>query len=374
MGVLYPAHFNSEQIIQYHAAWAIELLILVQGNARARLWDKRVEHPRLSFTQLTNSRIGGSYWHKKSMQMPSKAVLIIGNGFDLDLGLKTKYSDFAASEEWEDMYAKESIRSTSYSLLKYLNDRKDTDNWFDIEQALLEYAHIKTKSVWSHDVKTDQHEYRILCKTLVQYLDKHINSQNRNLSNTFAAEVLRCFQYNSELRKIYTSNFTPLDLFIRVIPLLHPVPFTYIHGSIKDHNIIVGFETNHLESIIPDYSFLLKSNHPSYQHTQMHQDMIDADEVIIFGHSLNRIDSVLFEDYFRELTIKNDINRRLTIITKDESSRQNILMNIRNMGISVPKLYSRAKLEFILTEQRKEKEKYEKHFVPLLQRIEIFGV
>lgn len=306
--------------------------------------------------------------------MPSKAVLIIGNGFDLDLGLKTKYSDFAASEEWEEMYAKESIRSTSYSLLKYLNDRKDTDNWFDIEQALLEYAHIKTKSVWSHDVKTDQREYRILCKTLVQYLDKHINSQNRNLSNTFAAEVLRCFQYNSELRKIYTSNFTPLDLFIRVIPLLHPVPFTYIHGSIKDHNIIVGFETNHLESIIPDYSFLLKSNHPSYQHTQMHQDMIDADEVIIFGHSLNRIDSVLFEDYFRELTIKNDINRRLTIITKDESSRQNILMNIRNMGISVPKLYSRAKLEFILTEQRKEKEKYEKHFVPLLQRIEIFGV
>lgn len=306
--------------------------------------------------------------------MPSKAVLIIGNGFDLDLGLKTKYSDFAASEEWEEMYAKESIRSTSYSLLKYLNDRKDTDNWFDIEQALLEYAHIKTKSVWSHDVKTDQREYRILCKTLAQYLDKHINSQNRNLSNTFAAEVLRCFQYNSERRKIYTSNFTPLDLFIRVIPLLHPVPFTYIHGSIKDHNIIVGFETNHLESIIPDYSFLLKSNHPSYQHTQMHQDMIDADEVIIFGHSLNRIDSVLFEDYFRELTIKNDINRRLTIITKDESSRQNILMNIRNMGISVPKLYSRAKLEFILTEQRKEKEKYEKHFVPLLQRIEIFGV
>jgi hypothetical protein len=26
---------------QYDSAWAIELLILVQGNARARRWDKR---------------------------------------------------------------------------------------------------------------------------------------------------------------------------------------------------------------------------------------------------------------------------------------------------------------------------------------------
>lgn len=29
-----------------------------------------------------------------------KNVLIIGNGFDLDLGLPTRYSDFAKSEYW----------------------------------------------------------------------------------------------------------------------------------------------------------------------------------------------------------------------------------------------------------------------------------
>lgn len=27
-------------------------------------------------------------------------ILILGNGFDLDLGLPTKYSDFANSEYW----------------------------------------------------------------------------------------------------------------------------------------------------------------------------------------------------------------------------------------------------------------------------------
>ena len=35
-------------------------------------------------------------------------VLIIGNGFDLDLGLKTRYSDFAKSKEWNQLYASDS--------------------------------------------------------------------------------------------------------------------------------------------------------------------------------------------------------------------------------------------------------------------------
>lgn len=30
----------------------------------------------------------------------SKKVFIIGNGFDLDLGMNTRYSDFAKSEYW----------------------------------------------------------------------------------------------------------------------------------------------------------------------------------------------------------------------------------------------------------------------------------
>ena len=30
----------------------------------------------------------------------NKSILVIGNGFDLDLGLKTKYSDFAKSNYW----------------------------------------------------------------------------------------------------------------------------------------------------------------------------------------------------------------------------------------------------------------------------------
>jgi len=59
LGVLYPVcYFICKRLLQYHAAWAIELLILGEGNARAWTRDKRVEHPRLSFTLITNRWIG----------------------------------------------------------------------------------------------------------------------------------------------------------------------------------------------------------------------------------------------------------------------------------------------------------------------------
>ena len=53
-----------EQPLQYHATWAIELLILGEGNARAWTRDKRVEHPRLSYLHVSSLNRGG-YRHKR---------------------------------------------------------------------------------------------------------------------------------------------------------------------------------------------------------------------------------------------------------------------------------------------------------------------
>ena len=55
--------------------------------------------------------------------MPNN-ILIIGNGFDLDLGLKTKYSDFAKSDFWPKAAVERSF------LCQYLNQKKDKDEWF----------------------------------------------------------------------------------------------------------------------------------------------------------------------------------------------------------------------------------------------------
>lgn len=48
-------------------------------------------------------------------------VLILGNGFDLDLGLKTKYSDFTGSDEWRKYSSVES------NLFQYLDAKKEIE-------------------------------------------------------------------------------------------------------------------------------------------------------------------------------------------------------------------------------------------------------
>ena len=64
-------------------------------------------------------------------------ILVLGNGFDLDLGLKTRYSDFAGSDEWRKYSSKEG------NLFKYLDVKKEIERWFDLESELFSYANPK---------------------------------------------------------------------------------------------------------------------------------------------------------------------------------------------------------------------------------------
>ena len=53
-------------------------------------------------------------------------LLIIGNGFDLDLGRKTRYSDFAKSEFWP--------KDLDSDLYEHLNQKSKIERWFHLER------------------------------------------------------------------------------------------------------------------------------------------------------------------------------------------------------------------------------------------------
>lgn len=56
-----------------------------------------------------------------------KIVFIIGNGFDLDLGWKTQFSQFASSSHWP------SIPSFVSPMYETLNENRQKSLWFDLE-------------------------------------------------------------------------------------------------------------------------------------------------------------------------------------------------------------------------------------------------
>lgn len=89
-------------------------------------------------------------------------LLIIGNGFDIDLGLKTRYSDFIESGYYpikgRMSFDYDYSDIEEYSLLQYLKMSYSNKRWIDIETSLLDYIKIKTILVFTTSY------YSIICK------------------------------------------------------------------------------------------------------------------------------------------------------------------------------------------------------------------
>jgi hypothetical protein len=78
------------------------------------------------------------------------SVLVVGNGFDLNLGLKTAYADFLQSPHFNSLLG-------SSGLANCLKNVKDKDRWVDIEAELARFSKANAGS------KNIAVEYRALC-------------------------------------------------------------------------------------------------------------------------------------------------------------------------------------------------------------------
>lgn len=291
-------------------------------------------------------------------------VVVIGNGFDLDFGFKTRYSDFAHSKIWEEMYKVRSAQVHNDSLIHYLDKKKDFDNWFDIEASLLEYVSMRADCTFVNNVDEDQKDYELICKNLIKYLDEELNNYKGQYFYRCAAGQL--LQRTSETgflntSKLYSFNYTPVGFYASRLDWPNgKLNIDFIHGSVQNSNIILGFETENINSIAHGYSFMIKSNSPQYKSTNILIDLINSRNAIFFGHSLNKIDSGYFKDFFVQRSNNSNKDCMISFVTHDNASRIGILDNLRSMGISIQQLNSNSKLEFILTSNIKNENSNDK--------------
>ena len=251
----------------------------------------------------------------------NKIVLIVGNGFDLDLGWKTSYSDFASNDKfWPFKYAEDS----SNSLSGYLNNHKEIDTWFDMESCLGEYAKLDADRPVDKVLLTeDKRDYDALVNKLKQYLEKE---QDKELNkDSFAYNILNQFRRTTMRPCVYSFNYT--DPFRQ----LHGnIDVNYMHGSLKDDNIILGMDGN--SKIKEGYTFLRKTYNPKYRANNIKEDLKVANIIFIFGLSFGLLDYEYFKEYFMSLKYPSgNKTNRCWIITKDNGSRYKLLENIREM-------------------------------------------
>lgn len=286
-------------------------------------------------------------------------ILVIGNGFDLDIGLKSSYSDFWKCELWTNEKKKCLEKYFITSIERY----RITHNWFDLETAIREGA-----AAMNNRLRADfnnenyQQSFLLLKSSLKQYIS---NEQDvfRPKSDSVAEKVLKSVEENGAFKRIYTFNYTDLTVISNRLGVMD-IPYTeHVHGSLKHNDdIILGIETEEFKTIPKQLTFLVKSNSPYYKYNNLLSDLIEADEVVFFGHSINGMDFPYFKGFFSKLMLLEDKElekRCITIITYDSSSSLQIKDNLRNNGIDVLELYNHVKLDFIQTKDIYEGNEYQ---------------
>lgn len=283
----------------------------------------------------------------------SGKVLILGNGFDLDLGMNTRYSDFANSDIWKQSFQDDIQLYRPDTLIGYLNKEKEKNAWFDIEQSILNYVTNKKNEygIPDNDINDDKKSFRKLCHALSMFL-KHEQKYYKQRKNNVAVEVLKAIAANGYFRSIYTFNYTSLRLIASNNGItLGETNIMHVHGSLADGDIILGVMADNASVVPEEYSFLYKDNSRYYRSNNMATDLDEANELVIFGHSINGMDFDYFRDFFlKQAGEKGDFkNKRITIFTYDENSDSQIRNSIRKIGINPRQLFNRNELCFIHT-------------------------
>lgn len=240
-----------------------------------------------------------------------RITLITGNGFDLNLGLPTSFSDFVKSNEFK------SLLNNNNELCEYLNQLSANLKWIDIEKELATY------SVGNPYKDNLDEEYEQLKDAFFDYI-KEIEDSEYYIDKDSSAYNLFADIYYSNLKKsdkiISIINFNYTDTFSRIKqhvmgegltafvdilltlnnainntnPIDH-IKFTYPHGSINNDYIILGVED---KAVIADsHIFLKKTCDPEYK--MFDTSILEkSDRIIFYGHSLGQTDHTYFKTFF----------------------------------------------------------------------------
>ena len=348
------------------------------------------------------------------MATNTKKILILGNGFDLDLGRETSYKNFYESEFCPKDYPA--------PIIKHLNekwaDNLESVKWYDLENEILNYYekiktagdnydlynakekeilveinriptytnfsiihenidivnrllkdhvlhikqhHIADKEIPSSNilvhldallspVERDNRAIQKIKQGLIRYMDSMQHSKINE--DSVAATIVRTFVYNYENIEeflVYNFNYMPLHSTenSNTVGVFNDMT-NFVHGSIKDRNIIIGTKDHRIS---PDYDFIQKSFDPNFNPPGLGTDLLEADDITIFGHSLGINDSQYFKAFFVQQSQPGAKKKTITIFTKDEKSELQIKRALQEMtDWNLSALYSMNNLQIIKTD------------------------
>jgi Bacteriophage abortive infection AbiH len=229
----------------------------------------------------------------------ARKIIVLGNGFDLNLGLKTSYADFFKSRGFDNLV------DDGNSIAIQLRKAQQLSNWVDVETELACISRLTADSVRVDKFRAQFNELTI---ELLNYLE--LVSSNPVPQNTAAYQLLRsCYGSVDDLENTVIFNFNYTNTVVKIlteigwredqIASIHH----QIHGSIVQKRIVFGVEDDadiHIDAANGGHIFLRKAVSPIATKIPISDWLNKANEIHIFGHSLGTTDNMHFDHFFGE--------------------------------------------------------------------------
>lgn len=256
-------------------------------------------------------------------------LLVIGNGFDLALGLKTSYLDFM---RW---LKNEHYMDDAY-LYRYLRSKLDQQRWIDIENELRKYSlsfsetgemNIKLSSQNEQMYNSLRNEHKVLCNNLCEYLKIQVN-KNDWLETGLKNQSIRQLLSKVDKGPLYVINFNYTDTItsFRVTKVVNH----HIHGSLSDgENIVFGVEDS--SNLTKEHSFLYKSYNPTLNVNHLNERFEDAKHILFYGYSLGQTDHSYFEDFFKEQSTKGCKKKKFDFFYYGQEGYDDLFWQLRTL-------------------------------------------
>lgn len=288
-------------------------------------------------------------------------MLITGNGFDLNLGMKTGYKDFFHKMKTIGFWDK----YKNNRLLSYIYEKGAKECWYSFEEIIKDYA-VKISEISKPIINDCNVAITLLKDELCKFIDDaspiygeyHAAAKilcalfgcdgpgakawNENIENRYDGFIEK---FNLPKFRFVTFNYSDPNLWLmRYVKNFVTKPFTEnisnmaeyvynIHGKLKE-NIVFG--TDEDDRIPRELCFLRKCHYlENNTKSKFYRDLCSSKRIVIFGHSVHGIDFEYYERFFKGKKHLSDIY----ILGYSRESLNEIKRGLELKGISLPANY-----------------------------------
>ena len=275
-----------------------------------------------------------------------KVVVVVGNGFDLDLGYPTRYNDFVDSQWFDALITgklpRELLLEGQYQdnmqiypngLACYIKEQKEHNNWVDLEECIMEYA-LKSRSLMTsteilREVKALKYFLYQYIGRLTRQFKEYVLDRQHKVAYRLITELVQHdvdielwnFNYTYYCQLVLEDNSCNSDFIHNKLHYIH----SYLYEADQDKfSLVLG--CNYTDEFNDVCSSLIKSNMiHNYQKKKKLFDthLAEAENIVFIGHSLGSTDQQYFEDILKSTNLQ-----AITIITKSEESLDSVRRNL----------------------------------------------